>query len=112
MRAARRKVSYETWHGIHLLTYLAIGLSFVHELAGPNLTGHIALQVLWSLLYAYAFAPVLRYRLLGPLMSLWLHRLRVHAVIPEANGVVSLVMRGRHITELGAQPGSSSAGDS
>ena len=105
VRAARRKVSYETWHGIHLLTYLAIALSFVHELAGPNLTGHIGLQVLWSLLYAYALALVLRYRLLAPLMSLWRHRLRVHAVIPEANGVVSLVMRGRHITELGAQPG-------
>ena len=70
VRAARRKVSDETWHGIHLLTYLAITLSFVHELAGPNLTGHIGLQVLWSLLYAYALALVLRYRLLAPLLTL------------------------------------------
>ena len=84
VRAARRKLSYETWHGIHLLTYLAIALSFVHELAGPNLTGHLTLQILWSLLYAYALALVLRYRLLAPLMMVWRHRLRVEAVVPEA----------------------------
>src|ERR1700712_4723885 len=73
VRAARRKVSYETWHGIHLLTYLAIALSFVHELAGPNLAGHPVVQVLWSLLYAYVLALVLRYRLLAPLLAVWRH---------------------------------------
>lgn len=36
IRSARRQLSYETWHGIHLLTYLAIGLSFAHMLAGPG----------------------------------------------------------------------------
>lgn len=105
MRAARRRVSYETWHGIHLLTYLAIALSFVHELAGPNLAGRIVLQVGWSLLYAYAVALIVRYRLIAPLLALWRHRLRVQAVIPEADGVVSVIMRGRHIDELAAQPG-------
>ena len=105
VRAARRKVSYETWHGIHLLTYVAIALSFVHELAGPNLAGHPVVQVLWSLLYTYALALVLRYRLLAPLLTVWRHRLRVEAVVPEANAVVSIIMRGRHIDELGAQPG-------
>jgi ferredoxin-NADP reductase len=105
MRAARAKVCYETWHGVHLLTYLAISLSFVHELAGPNLAGHLAVQVVWSLLYAYAFALVIRYRLLAPLLTVWRHRLRVRAVIPEANGVVSLIMRGQDIHKLAAQPG-------
>jgi ferredoxin-NADP reductase/DMSO/TMAO reductase YedYZ heme-binding membrane subunit len=105
IRAARRAVSYETWHGIHLLTYVAVALSFVHELAGPDLAGQPVVQVLWTLLYAYALALVLRYRLLAPLESTWRHRLRVEAVVPEAEGVVSLILRGRHLDELGAEAG-------
>jgi ferredoxin-NADP reductase/DMSO/TMAO reductase YedYZ heme-binding membrane subunit len=103
--AARRRVSYEVWHGLHLLTYLAIGLSFLHELAGPDLAGRPLLQVPWALAHAYAFALVLRYRVLGPLENVWRHRLRVAAIVPEADGVVSLVLRGRHLAEMGAEPG-------
>ncbi len=105
MRAARRKLSYEAWHGIHLLTYLAIALSFTHMLAGPNLAGMPAVQIAWTLLYGWAFALVLRYRFIEPVGTIWRHRLRVEALIPEANGVVSLILAGRHIAELGAQPG-------
>jgi predicted ferric reductase len=57
--AARRAVSFETWQAVHLLTYIAIVLAFLHELAGPNLAGHPALQVVWTLLHAYALALVL-----------------------------------------------------
>ena len=35
-RSARRRLSYETWHALHLSTYLAVGLSFAHELAGAE----------------------------------------------------------------------------
>lgn len=103
--AARRRLSYEAWHGIHLLTYLAIALSFGHELGGPDLAGHPLLQVLWTLLHAYAFALVLRYRVIAPLENTWRHRLRVQAVVPEADGVVSLILRGRHVDELAAEAG-------
>jgi len=103
--AARRAVSYETWHLIHLLTYVAIALSFIHELAGPNLAGHPRLQMSWTLMHVYALALVLRFRLIAPLESVWRHRLRVRDVIPEANGVVSLIMEGRHLAELRAESG-------
>ncbi|MDQ0664487.1 putative ferric reductase [Arthrobacter ulcerisalmonis] len=49
-RNVRRKLKYETWHFLHLLTYLAIALSFSHELAGPDLAGLPLVQVAWSLL--------------------------------------------------------------
>ncbi len=32
IRAARRRLSYETWFGIHLYAYLGIALAFLHEL--------------------------------------------------------------------------------
>ena len=101
----RRRLSYELWHGLHLLTYVGIALSFVHELGGPNLAGQPVVQVLWSLLHAYALTLVLRFRVIAPLANVWRHRLRVVAVVPEADGVVSVVMQGRHVAELGVQPG-------
>ena len=32
VRAARRRLSYETWYGLHLYAYLAIALAFLHQL--------------------------------------------------------------------------------
>jgi predicted ferric reductase len=105
VRTARRQISYETWHGIHLLTYVALALSFSHELAGPNLAGNPGVQIAWSLLYVYSLGLVLRYRLIKPLEHAWRHRLRIERMVPEANGVMSIVLRGRHIDELSVEAG-------
>ena len=80
LRAVRRRISYERWHFLHLLTYLAVGFGFAHQLAGPDLAGRRWLQIAWALLYTYAFALVLRWRVLQPLFQLWRHRLRVEQV--------------------------------
>jgi predicted ferric reductase len=104
-QSARRKLKYETWHVLHLLTYLAIALSFSHELAGPDLAGLPQVQVAWSLLYTFSFGLVLRYRVLAPLTQLWRHRLRVDHVIDEGAGVISIILRGRHLDELNAESG-------
>ena len=105
IRIARRKLSYETWHGVHLLTYVALALTFAHELAGPNLAGQPVIQVAWTLLYVYALALVARYRFLRPLAQAWRHRLRVDRIVPEAPGVTSILLRGRHLDELSVEAG-------
>jgi predicted ferric reductase len=104
-RAARRRLSYEAWHALHLSMYAAVALSFSHQLAGPDLAGRPLMQILWSLTYTYTFALVLRYRVLAPLRSATRHRLRVAAVVPECPGVVSIVLSGRHLDELSAEAG-------
>lgn len=105
VRSARKKLRWETWYGLHLSMYLAVGLSFTHQLAGPDLAGRLWLQIAWALLYTFTFALVLRYRLIAPVLSALRHRLGVVAVIPEAPGVVSIVVQGHHLAELRAQPG-------
>jgi predicted ferric reductase len=104
-RSARRKLRWETWHALHLLMYVAVALSFSHQLAGPDIAGRPWLQAGWGLLYTLTFALVLRYRVLAPLQATLRHRLRVVAVIPEAAGVVSIVLQGRHVAELQAEAG-------
>lgn len=105
LRWVRRQMPYEHWHLFHLLTYVAVALGFTHQLAGPNLAGNRAAQIGWSLLYAYAFAMVIRYRLLQPLHQLWRHRLKVEQIVRESGDVVSIVMSGAHLDELQAEPG-------
>jgi predicted ferric reductase len=105
LRAVRRRLSYEQWHFLHLLTYLAVGLGFAHQLAGPDLAGRRWLQIAWALLYTYAYALVLRWRVLQPFFQLGRHRLRVEDVRQESADVMSVLMSGRHLGELRAQPG-------
>jgi len=104
-RSARSKLRWETWYSLHLSMYVAVALSFSHQLAGPDLAGRLWLQIAWALLYTFTFALVLRYRFIGPLRAALRHRLRVVAVIAEAAGVVSIVIQGRHLSELEARSG-------
>src|SRR3954447_13124500 len=104
-RAARKRLRHETWHGLHLLMYLAIALSFSHMLAGPDLAGHLVLQIAWALAYTHVFALVLRYRVLAPLRQAGRHRLRVSEVRAEGAGVVSILIEGQHLEELHAEAG-------
>jgi predicted ferric reductase len=105
VRSARRRMRHERWHAVHLLMYLALALSLGHMLAGPDLAGHLPLQVGWALAYTYVFALVLHFRLLVPLRQATRHRLRVAAVRPEVPGVVSVVVEGQHLEELHAEAG-------
>jgi predicted ferric reductase len=105
LRVLRRRISYERWHLLHLLTYVAVGLGFAHQLAGPDLVGRRWLQIAWALLYCYAFALVLRWRVLQPAFQLWRHRLRVEDVRKESKDVMSMLMSGQHLDELRAEPG-------
>jgi predicted ferric reductase len=105
VRAARRTLRHETWHGLHLLMYLAVALGFAHMLAGPDLVGHRVLQICWALAYTHVAALLVRHRVLTPLRQAARHRMRVAGVRPEGPGVVSIAVTGDHLAELHAQPG-------
>jgi len=104
-RSARHRLSFEAWHAIHLLTYVSVAMTFLHQLAGPDLAGRRPLQLAWALLYANVFALLVRHRVIAPLRQASRHRLRVVSVVPETPGVVSIEMAGEHLDELRAEPG-------
>ncbi|MER5730670.1 ferredoxin reductase family protein [Streptomyces sp. NPDC002138] len=105
-RAARRRMSYETWHYLHFATYLAVFLAFGHQLSnGADFVGDRAAQLAWYALYLGAAALLLWYRFAVPLRAGTRHRLRVTAVLPEAPGVFSMHLTGERLDELGALPG-------
>src|SRR5581483_6871715 len=81
VRAARRRVSRETWYAIHLYAYLAVALSFAHQLAvGTDFTDDVVARVWWIGLYVAVFGTILAWRVGRPIAFNLRHRLWVHAV--------------------------------
>ncbi|TWP51993.1 oxidoreductase [Lentzea tibetensis] len=105
-RWARRRLAYETWHFLHLYTYVAVVLAFSHQLVvGPSFTGNAVSRAYWWTLWGAALGAVLVGRVLLPLRRNVKHRLRVSAVVPESADVVSVYVTGRRLDELPARAG-------
>ncbi|WP_059082493.1 ferredoxin reductase family protein [Streptomyces scabiei] len=105
-RFARRRLAYETWHFIHLYTYVAVVLAFTHQVAaGTSFASSKTATAYWYVLWGLALASVLLGRLVLPLWRNWRHQLRVTAVVPEADNVVSIYMSGRDLDRMPARAG-------
>jgi predicted ferric reductase len=106
MRAARRRLRYETWYYLHFYTYLAIALAFSHQFAdGAAFVTNLTARFWWSAMYLAVLVLVLWYRVAVPLRSFRRHRLEVLGVKEEAPGVISVYIGGRQLDELDAEPG-------
>lgn len=100
-RIARRRMRYETWWAVHLYTYLALALSFSHQLAtGASFVGHPVARTWWTALWIITAGTVLAYRILLPGWRSLVHQLRVVAIEPVAPGVVSVLCRGRRLSRM------------
>ncbi|KNE83137.1 oxidoreductase [Streptomyces fradiae] len=105
-RSLRRRLRYEVWHGLHLLLYVALGLSFVHQLLETTtFTSSPFATVYWWILWLFAFGALLTGRFAMPLWRNAHHRFRVAAVVPESDNVVSVYVTGRHLDKLPARAG-------
>ena len=106
VKAARRRLRYESWHLMHLYAYLGVGLALPHQLwTGQQFTDSTAKTVFWWSAWALAAAAVLVWRLGVPLAVNLRHRLRVAAVIDEGGGMRSVVVTGRRLDALRAEAG-------
>jgi predicted ferric reductase len=93
VKAARRRLRYESWHLLHLYAYLGVGLALPHQLwTGQDFLASPARTVFWWGLYAVTATSVLVWRIALPLVRSAHHRIRVTALVPEGNGVVSVHM--------------------
>ncbi|GAA4548392.1 ferric reductase-like transmembrane domain-containing protein [Streptomyces collinus] len=105
-RPLRRRLRYEVWHGLHLLLYVALGLSFVHQLEETTTFASSAFATAyWWILWLLAFGALLTGRVAMPLWRNAYHRFSVAAVVPESDHVVSVYITGRHLDKLPARAG-------
>ncbi len=101
VRAARRRLRYESWHLLHLYAYLGAGLALPHQLwTGADFTASPVATAFWWTAYGAAAGAVLVFRVARPVWLNARHRLVVEEVVPEGRGVVSVYLRGRDLDRL------------
>ena len=105
-RAVRRRLRYETWHGVHLLLYLALGLAFVHQLLETTtFSSSVLAKTYWWVLWLFAFGALVTGRIVLPLWRNVYHRFQVAVVVPESDDVVSVYVTGRRLDRFPARAG-------
>ncbi len=105
-RRVRRKMKYETWWVTHLYFYIAVAISFGHQIeSGRVFLNNPWLKPLWIGVYAAVAATIAVGRLLIPIALSLRHQLRIAAVVEENKDVVSIYMTGRRLDRLQARGG-------
>jgi predicted ferric reductase len=106
VKAARRKLRYESWHLLHLYAYLGVGLALPHQLwTGQEFLASTAASVFWWTVWAVAAGAIVTYRVGIPVWRNLRHRLTVSQAYYEADGVYSVHLTGRRLDRLPAQAG-------
>lgn len=106
VQIARRRLAYETWHLVHLTAYAAVVLSIPHELSqGSDFTASAWTRAYWWALWVLVGGSILLWRVAVPVLRSARHGIRVDHVVEEADGVWSVVMRGRNLDRLGVRAG-------
>lgn len=106
IRIARKKLSYESWYLVHMLSYAAIFLSIPHQYEfGTDFLNQPLLQTYFTLLYVFVGANLVWFRLLQPVVLSLVTNLKVVEVQPDANRTTSITIGGRGVQRLGAEAG-------
>ena len=106
MIAVRRKLAYEVWHLIHLLSYAAVIFALPHQFStGTMFTGSTWERFYWMAFYLMVAAIVLFYRFMLPLFNSLRHNVRVASIKEEVPGVFSITMEGKALDKLGTLGG-------
>lgn len=100
-RKARKRMKYETWWSVHLYTYLALFLSFSHQIdTGASFVGHPAARAWWTAIWVGTLLTVIAARIALPAWRSLYHRLRVVEIVPAGPGTVSVVIAGHRLDRL------------
>jgi predicted ferric reductase len=106
IRAARRRLRYESWHLLHLYAYVGVGLALPHQLwTGQQFLSSPGRTVFWWTAWAAAAGSVLVWRVGLPVGRNLRHRLRVASVVRETDDIVSVTLTGHRLDRLRAEAG-------
>src|SRR3954471_8125639 len=106
IKAARKKMRYESWHLLHLYAYLGVGLALPHQLwTGQDFVGSTGRTVFWWGLWIAAAGSVLVWRVALPLWRSARLGLRGPSVVPEGDGVLSVYLTSRRGARMPVEAG-------
>lgn len=104
--SARAKTRYEVWYAIHLMSYVAVGLSIPHMFSMGGLFAVGTWQrVYWTTALLAVGVALVAYRVGVPLYRTLRHNLRLVHVARVSADTFNLTFSGRHLDSLDARPG-------
>ncbi len=105
-RFLRRRLSYETWHALHMAVYLAILIALLHQaLEGTTFASSPWAAVYWWTAWTLVVGALVVGRMVIPLRRNARHRFRVAGVVRESPTVTSVYVTGRDLERLPARAG-------
>lgn len=102
LQVARKKLSYEAWWVIHLLSYLSVFLAIPHQIStGSDIAGKPLAMFYWISLYLFVAGNIVWFRFLEPIVLSISSGLKVTKVVRESSDSVSIYVGGRNLQKFG-----------
>lgn len=93
----KKHLKYEFWYFVHLTIYLAIIMTFGHQLElGYDLQDRL-FAIYWYLLYAGVVISLLYFRFWLPAYNFYRHRFCVSQIVKENKDNISIYISGRNL---------------
>lgn len=106
IKIARKKLSYEAWYVIHLVSYAAVLLAIPHQFStGSDIAGKPLQSAFWIVLYIFVAGNIVWYRITLPIVKSLRYNLRVESVVRESSDTVSVYINGRNLEKLHGKAG-------
>lgn len=101
----RRRLPYEAWHVVHLLSYAAVLVGLPHQLSQGAVLSQGVQRVYWIALYVVALGAIVAFRIVRPAVLSIRHGVRVESVEAAGPDAVTMHLSGRRLDRLGASGG-------
>lgn len=100
------RLRYESWYFVHIIAYVAVFLSFWHQITvGTVLLSSQLFYGYWIALYVLVFASHIKFRFLRPIRLFLRHKFSVSRIVRENDSAVSIYISGKYIDSFKINPG-------
>jgi len=106
IQVARKRLSYEAWWLIHLLSYFSVFLAIPHQIStGSDIAGKPIALFYWISLYLFVAGNIIWYRFLEPIVVSLRAGLKVETTVRESSDSTSIYVTGKNLDKLGYESG-------
>ena len=106
MTFARKRVKYETWFVVHLLSYVSVIAAIPHIFSmGSDLVGNPVHRFIWIFGYLFTGANIVVFRFAMPLWRSFSSGLRISRVHRESTDSVTVTVSGKNLNKFSGTAG-------
>lgn len=102
----RNKLKYESWYLVHMATYIAVLLSFFHQLSvGTDFIANPGFSYYWYTLYILVFGVTIYTRFISVILRFNKYRFYIDKVVKETDDTISVYIKGENLQSFIFEPG-------